>query len=439
MVNETSGDLSSTRSRPVTGTLLRGLTFLLTIAIVIVGWRAHVPGGMTAINAVAFLLTIVWAFVGLVDRHDRESTATRISPFHLLVGLDALAAAVALTAGRLALTHPDNSGGAARVVATIASLLVTAISFHLLLALPDGRLPGTARRGVVLVVYVLALGAGIALAVDHHTLSVRDGAVSWSLAALVAIIPMRLRYAHALGHDRERLQWFGIGAVVAADVALIAAVLHLLIGWPGPLGAVAVGGTVFIPLGLLMGESGRLGQLGGRLLVQVLSTFGFVVVVSAIYLIVVFGLGHAPKTTGDKEVLALSMVATGVAALIFVPVRERLMASATRFVYGAREAPDEVLRTFGSRLTRAVPMDELIRSCLRMKPHRILVGEVRGTEALTAMEAWNTGHPGGSMTIHANNAMEGLNRIVFLCQKTANPFPTHILARIVAETIHLVV
>jgi type IV secretion system protein VirB11 len=88
---------------------------------------------------------------------------------------------------------------------------------------------------------------------------------------------------------------------------------------------------------------------------------------------------------------------------------------------------------------KAVPMDDLIRSCLRMKPHRILVGEVRGTEALTAMEAWNTGHPGGSMTIHANNAMEGLNRIVFLCQKTANPFPTHILARIVAETIHLVV
>lgn len=88
---------------------------------------------------------------------------------------------------------------------------------------------------------------------------------------------------------------------------------------------------------------------------------------------------------------------------------------------------------------KAVPMDDLIRSCLRMKPHRILVGEVRGTEALTAMEAWNTGHPGGSMTIHANNALEGLNRIVFLCQKTANPFPTHILARIVAETIHLVV
>jgi signal transduction histidine kinase len=380
MVNETSGDIRSTRSTgPVTGTLLRGLIFLLTIAIIIVGWRAHVPGGITAINAVAFLITVVWALVGLVDTHARESTPTRISPFHLLVGLDALVAAAALTAGRLALTHPDNSGGAARVVATIASLLVTAISFHLLLALPDGRLPGTARRGVVVVVYVFALGAGIALAIDHHTLSVQDGAVSWSLAAAVAIVPMRLRYAHALGHDRERLQWFGIGAVVAADVALIAAVLHLLVGWPGPLGAVAVGGTVFIPLGLLMGESGRLAQQGGRLLVQVLSIFGFVVVVSAIYLIVVFGLGHAPKTTGDKEVLALSMVATGVAALIFVPVRERLMGSATRFVYGAREAPDEVLRTFGSRLTRAIPMDELLLQ---------LAESLRKTMGLTSAEIY---------------------------------------------------
>jgi hypothetical protein len=211
MVNETSGDIRSSRStRPVTGTLLRGLTFLLTIAIIIVGWRAHVPGGITAINAVALLITVVWALVGLVDIHDRESTPTRISPFHLLVGLDALFAAVALSAGRLALTHPDNSGGAARVVATIASLLVTAISFHLLLALPDGRLPGTARRGVVLVVYVLALGAGIALAVDHHTLSVRDGAVSWSLAAAVAIVPSDGRSpalrARPRAIDRQRLQ-----------------------------------------------------------------------------------------------------------------------------------------------------------------------------------------------------------------------------------------
>ncbi len=54
------------------------------------------------------------------------------------------------------------------------------------------------------------------------------------------------------------------------------------------------------------------------------------------------------------------MLAAVVAAIGYLPSRDRLMASATRFVYGAREAPDEVLRNFGSRLTRAVAMDELL-------------------------------------------------------------------------------
>ena len=49
------------------------------------------------------------------------------------------------------------------------------------------------------------------------------------------------------------------------------------------------------------------------------------------------------------------MLAAAVAAIGYLPARDRLIASATRFVYGAREAPDEMLRTFGSRLTRAIP------------------------------------------------------------------------------------
>ncbi|MGP0031687.1 MAG: histidine kinase [Acidimicrobiales bacterium] len=370
---------ASRAASPATGIVLRGLIFALTIAVVVVGLRAQVPGGITAVNAVAFVITAVWAVVGLVKVREPGATTERVSPFHLLAGVDALVAAVALTSSRLALSEHVTSGGAARAVATITTVLVTAVSFHLLLALPDGRLPGVGRRLVVMAVYVAALVAGIVLALGHHTFSVEDGAVCWSLAAAVAVLPMRFRYAHALGHDRERLQWFGIGVVLAADVALVATVLHLLIGWPGPLAAVVVGGTVFIPLGLLLGESRRLAHHGSRLLVQVLSTFGFIVVVSAIYLVVVLGLGHAPKTNGDKDVLALSMLATGVAALIFVPVRERLLGSATRFVYGAREAPDEVLRTFGSRLTRAIPMDELLLQ---------LAESLRKTMGLTSAEIY---------------------------------------------------
>ncbi len=141
----------------------------------------------------------------------------------------------------------------------------------------------------------------------------------------------------------------------------------------------AAGATVLVPLGLLAGESRKLSPHGSRVLVQVLAVLGFVVVVSAIYVVVVVGLGHAPKTTGDKEALALAMVASGVAALIFVPVRERFVESATRFVYGSREAPDEVLRTFGSRLTRAIPMDELLLQ---------LAESLRKTMDLTSAEVY---------------------------------------------------
>jgi signal transduction histidine kinase len=237
---------------------------------------------------------------------------------------------------------------------------VTAISFHFLLALPDGRLHDSVRRAMAVTGYVVAIAVGLVFVLDHRPFSLADGAISWSIAGILAIAPMRSRYIGSIGHRRERMEWFGIGVSLAATVALGATVLHLLVGWPGQLGAVTAGATVLVPLGLLAAENRRIGPHASRGLVQVLAVFGFVVVVSAIYLVVVLGLGHAPKSTGDKEVLALSMIASGVAALIFVPVRARFLDSATRFVYGSREAPDEVLRTFGSRLTRAIPMDELL-------------------------------------------------------------------------------
>ena len=338
--------------------LLQVLLFALTIAGVVIGLRIEVRGGMNPVYVVALGLTVLWAVVGLVDTRAAERSGPKMSPFHLIVAIDSLVAMVALTAGRQAETaHPS---GAARDIATIAAILVTAISFHFLLALPDGRLHDTYRRSIAAFAYAAALGVGIALIIASHPFTVVDGAVSWSIAALLALAPVRSRYLTSIGFHRERMQWFGVGVTLAATVALVASVLHALIGWPGPLGAVAAGGTVVVPLGFLASENRRMAPHGSRVLVQALAVLGFVVVVSAIYVVLVLGLGHAPKTTGDKEVLALSLIASGVAAVIFVPVRERFLESSTRFVYGAREAPDEVLRTFGSRLTRAIPMDELL-------------------------------------------------------------------------------
>ena len=357
--------------------LLQVVLLGLTVAGVIVGLRISVPGGSPAPETVAFVLTLVWAVVGFVDTGARERAAARVSPYHLLAGVDALVAMVALTAGRKAETL--HAPSAARDIATMAAIMVTAISFHFLLALPDGRLGDSVRRTTVGIAYLAAIGVGVGFVVADRPFSLVDGAVSWTLAALVAIAPMRARYATSIGARRERLQWFGVGVTLAATAALVVTVLHLLVGWPGELGAVAAGATVLIPLGLLAGESGSLRPHASRILVQVLAVFGFVAVVSAIYLVVVLGLGHAPKGSGDKEALALTMVATVVAALIFVPVRERFLQSATQFVYGAREAPDEVVRTFGSRLTRAIPMDELLLQ---------LAESLRKTLALTSAEVY---------------------------------------------------
>ena len=65
-------------------------------------------------------------------------------------------------------------------------------------------------------------------------------------------------------------------------------------------------------------------------------------------------------------------------------------------------------------------MTDLVRTSLRMRPDRILVGEVRGPEALDLLMAWNTGHEGGIATLHANNAVAGLARLATLISMHPN-------------------
>lgn len=82
-----------------------------------------------------------------------------------------------------------------------------------------------------------------------------------------------------------------------------------------------------------------------------------------------------------------------------------------------------------------VSMADLVRSTLRLRPDRIIVGEVRGAEALDMLKAWNTGHPGGIATVHANSARSALYRIEQLCQEGIVTVPR----RLIAEAINLVV
>jgi type IV secretion system protein VirB11 len=60
---------------------------------------------------------------------------------------------------------------------------------------------------------------------------------------------------------------------------------------------------------------------------------------------------------------------------------------------------------------------DLLRASMRMRPDRIVVGEVRGAEAVVLLNSWNTGHPGGFSTVHASSAKEGLVRLEQLCRQ----------------------
>jgi type IV secretion system protein VirB11 len=87
------------------------------------------------------------------------------------------------------------------------------------------------------------------------------------------------------------------------------------------------------------------------------------------------------------------------------------------------------------RTTETVDMTRLVRTVLRLRPDRIIIGEVRGAEALAMLKAWNTGHPGGIATVHANDARSGLIRLEQLVQE-ANVPPQPAL---IAEAVDLIV
>ena len=130
-------------------------------------------------------------------------------------------------------------------------------------------------------------------------------------------------------------------------------------------------------------------------------------------------------TSSGKTTLANALLAevssTGDRVLILEDTRELQC-----------KAEDTVsLRTHGQN----VQLADLVRSTLRLRPDRIIVGEVRGPEALDMLKAWNTGHPGGIATVHANSAKAGLARIEQLILEGAHTVPR----ALIAEAIDVIV
>src|SRR5438132_555581 len=84
------------------------------------------------------------------------------------------------------------------------------------------------------------------------------------------------------------------------------------------------------------------------------------------------------------------------------------------------------------RTSPTMTLAQLVKSALRTSPTRIVVGEVRGSEALDLLDAWATGHPGGVATVHASSPEGALLRLDRLAQRANVPPQRHL----VAEAIH---
>ena len=86
-----------------------------------------------------------------------------------------------------------------------------------------------------------------------------------------------------------------------------------------------------------------------------------------------------------------------------------------------------------------IHMRDLLKNALRMRPDRIIVGEVRGPEALEALQAMNTGHPGSMFTVHANNPRDTIRRLEYLVMMGSGEMPLSAIRHQVVSAVDLIV
>lgn len=332
----------------------------------------------TAIEVTRLVIASLWAGAGVLLglRRSRD----RLAPI-VLTG--AVLGSIALIADSLAV-HRETTSVLVDAAVRLAAALVVGVVFHFLVALPDGRLSTRGRQAAVLTGYCAAIATGVVMLGTRDHVRITPLVLLLGAALAIGVPAGNSRYRRAGAIDRRRMQWIGCAITSAATVVVTIVALDMLADWPQRVPAIALAITGLVPLAVMAGTHQAFIARVDNLLAHTVAFAGLTLLVITIYVVVILGFGRAP-TGSERSLLVLSMIAAAVAALGYVPARDRLADVANRLVYGERTAPDQTLRTFGQRMTRAIPLDELLLQ---------LVESFRKTMHLKSAEVW-TGSGGG--------------------------------------------
>jgi signal transduction histidine kinase len=343
----TSAPTASTRDRRVA--VLAGLGALAALIVSLVDAPS---AGRTTMWVVCAVVIACWliAAAALVGKTARLG---------LWCALLALGAALAMVLMRVGDRHGLGVDATVRRLADVVALATIALSVQLLLSLPNGTLKGRPRQVGAGLGYVVALALALYFVTGSKALPGWPIALGWLAAIGLTLPALRTRYLEASAKGRQRVQSLAAGATLTITVLIVVVTLHSLVNWPLDVAPALIAATGLIPLALAA-SAANAAVHADRALVIVLSALGTVAIVAGSYLLAVRGFDKAPTSHSARDLLWWAMAAAAFAAVAQLGLRGRFTRIATSLTYGAREAPDEVVRTFGSRMTRAIPMDELL-------------------------------------------------------------------------------
>jgi two-component system NarL family sensor kinase len=245
-------------------------------------------------------------------------------------------------------------------------MLLWPASLHLALVFPAAPPAVARRRWLIPLVYALGLG-GYALAILVGLVAsptLLDWVGTWPTAQVLVVVPVLVLAlglfvrSYARPRDaasRAQMRWLTLGVVASAGIGLVVFwIPELVVGHPmvpaSSIGLVALPLPLGIAAGILADDLFEMDVVVNRTLVYGGMTLGVV----ATYAVVASAIG---LVVGQEHGFAISLLATGIAALAALPLRDLLQRSVNRLMYGQRDEPWRAMRRLGQRLELAADPD----------------------------------------------------------------------------------